>query len=76
MNTTTLIVVAMCALMIAMGVWMARISKRNRTPGVVIAALGLMFIVGYFLADDTAPLPGSGTPTPELPFSFPSNTNP
>ena len=76
MNSTTVLVVVMGLLMTLAGVIVARLSKRNRAAGVVIAALGIMFTVGYFVADDTAPPPGSGTPTPELPFSFPNDSNP
>ncbi len=76
MNSTTVVVVGMGLLMVAIGIVVVRLSTRNRAAGIVIAALGILFIVGYFLADDAAPLPGSGTPTPELPFSFPSNKTP
>lgn len=76
MNSTTVLVVVMGLLMTVAGIIVARMSKRNRAAGVAIAALGIMFTVGYFVADDTAPLPGSGTPTPELPFTFPNITKP
>jgi len=75
-NSTTVLVVAMGLLMTVAGIVVARLSKRNRAAGVVIAALGIMFTIGYFVAGDTAPPPGSGTPTPELPFSFPNHSNP
>ncbi len=76
MNSATVLVVVMGLSMAAIGVVVARLSKHHRGAGIVIAVLGLMFVTGYFFADDTAPLPGSGTATPELPFSFPGRSNP
>jgi len=76
MNSATVLVAAMGLSMAAIGIAVARLSRRHRGAGIVIAILGLTFVTGYFFAGDTAPLPGSGTATPELPFSFPGRSNP
>ena len=76
MSSTAIVITGMGVAMAIIGIVIVRLSKRDRGAGIAFVLIGITFVVGYYLADDTAPLPGSGTPTPELPFSFPISTEP
>lgn len=76
MNSTTVIVIGMGAIMALGGVAMARLSKKQRGAGIAFAVIGILIIIGYLQAPDRAPRPGDGSPTPEVPFAFPASTEP
>lgn len=76
MNSTALVVIGMGVVMILTGTAIARLSKKERGAGIAFAMIGALLVVGYFIAPDHAPRPGDGSPTPEVPFSFPAPTQP
>ncbi|HEU0165132.1 MAG TPA: hypothetical protein VFQ54_08805 [Thermomicrobiales bacterium] len=76
MDSVTIVVGILCAMMAAIGLVIARISKKDRGAGLLIVVVAVAILVFFHAAPDRPPLPGSGTPSPDVPFSFPIKTNP
>jgi hypothetical protein len=63
MSSTDAIVFGLCALMIAAGIAIMRISHRDRGMGAIGVVLGVIGLLAYLSAEEGAPPPDRATPT-------------
>lgn len=74
MTSTDALVFAFCGVMIAAGVAMIRLSRRERGMGAVAIALGVIGLIAYLTAEEGAPPPDAATPTVAAPAASPPST--
>jgi hypothetical protein len=63
MSGSSVIVIVLCAAMIAAGIAMFRLSERQRPWGAIAVALGIIGLLAWATAEHGSPPPRNATPT-------------
>ena len=66
METSSTVVIALCAAMILAGIAMIRLSRQQRGMGAIAIVLGVIGLLAWVTAEEGSPPPPNATPTQGL----------